>query len=449
MATSLRLGPDDTTPLRRRPMPRQMDPPPGFMLDPRATVPGAFGPAMPGGFAGLLGNPQPGGVLGGVEPDQPQGLLGGLLGPGPHPFANWLGDHSATFLGVGLPMALSHWEKDVVPGVTAGLQSGQQVDFARVQARDKKRREDQQQAALDKLYAQYGNIAPAGTPAEVGAPLLTAAMKPRSPGEGFINAGNGNVYDAVNGRWLTAPGTTAKPPNIETLFGEHGEEVKGFWAPDDPRAGADGFVRLPGAKAPSGMHLSVGADGQVEFVQGSGAGDLTTSTRTGLQGKRISSQDALARLDAIQQTFRPEYTTLVGKASNALRSWQAYVLGEDSLSPADRKALREFSTWQARTYANLNQYLHDLSGAAITPQEAVRLQAALPSVDDDPVNFRAKLDDVIAQTQEAIARYEMQMGQGTPAAPGGFEAAPTPPRAYNRQTGKTVEWNGTTWVPVD
>lgn len=416
-------------------------------------------------FGGLLSMPfdpsqQPGvidmaqgdGSYGVLGPPQPQGLLGSLLGPGPHPVLNWAADRSAAMMGFGLPLALSHWEKDALPMAMQGLQAGQQTDFARRQSREKQQREAQQQAALDKLMAQMGY--PTGLPTDVAGSVVAAQLKPRNPAEAYINAGNGQVYDAANDRWISAPGATGKPPNIETLYGPHGEEVKGFWAPNDPRAGADGFVRLPGAKAPSGTRLSVGPDGQVEFVQGGAGGDLTTSTRTGIQGRSISAQDAIARLNGIAQTYKPEYSTMWGQAGNAVRSWQSWLFGEESLSPKDRAAMRDYATWRSRTASNLNQYLHDMSGAAITPQEADRLIKALPSDQDDPISFKAKLDDVIGQTQEAIARYQQQL-QGQPGAQPGSPSTAAPegydtprPRAVNKQTGAVVEWDGTAWVPV-
>jgi hypothetical protein len=85
----------------------------------------------------------------------------------------------------------------------------------------------------------------------------------------------------------------------------------------------------------------------------------------------------------------------------------------------------------------LNQTLRDMSGAAITPQEADRLRRAIPDPDtDSPTEFATKYNDVVGSLRNAHQRYLGQLGvQGQPpqAPPQvlepGAEAAPEKPGA--------------------
>lgn len=151
-----------------------------------------------------------------------------------------------------------------------------------------------------------------------------------------------------------------------------------------------------------------------EFEASVGGTDLTPTTTSNEQKAQISSEEALARLNSIKQGFKPEYLTLGGQLANLTRSWRAWLGGQQALGPDDQSALTDYATWRSRTLTNLSQYLHDMSGAAITPQEYERLKASLPNPDDDPVTFKAKLDDVITQTEAAIKRHADRLGGQQP-----------------------------------
>lgn len=225
----------------------------------------------------------------------------------------------------------------------------------------------------------------------------------------------------------------AEAPDLVTLYDEQGREYKAFYDPSHPDADERGYVAVGGSKAQRGTITRINPQtGELEIIEGA---DLTPATRSGVQQEVISAEDALVRLENIESAFKPEYATFWGSAANAARAWRAYLFNDVpvldqlfGLSDEAKAQLAEYATWRTRTANNLNQYLHDMSGAAINAQEAQRLIKELPSDQDDPITFKAKLDEVIRQTKEAIARNQQRLGQANPDAGVGTIKPPAPDR---------------------
>lgn len=157
------------------------------------------------GIVALPGQPEaPAGVL--PVPEPPRGLLGGF---GASPFFGALRDHSAALTAAGFGMLFAPNAEAASQAFNQGLQSGQQVDFARSESRAKREREAKQQAAYDKLAAQLG--LPAGLPENIASPLITNALKPKDP-ESLVNAGDGRLYDPNTKQWITAPDAGTRGP---------------------------------------------------------------------------------------------------------------------------------------------------------------------------------------------------------------------------------------------
>lgn len=68
------------------------------------------------------------------------------------------------------------------------------------------------------------------------------------------------------------------------------------------------------------------------------------------------------------------------------------------------------------TLLNLTKTIQDLTGAAMGVQEAERIKATVPNLDDAPDVFARKLTNSIRLTREAIARHKAALGAGPPAA---------------------------------
>jgi hypothetical protein len=117
----------------------------------------------------------------------------------------------------------------------------------------------------------------------------------------------------------------------------------------------------------------------------------------------------LQRLSAIEASYKPAYTQLGTRLGNVWTKIKEKA-GAD-VSPQDQKELREFSQWKRQSLENLNQYVKEITGAAMTDAEAGRIRAALPDPGqnwwdgDSATEFKSKMDDVVRQLKMAEARY--------------------------------------------
>jgi hypothetical protein len=88
------------------------------------------------------------------------------------------------------------------------------------------------------------------------------------------------------------------------------------------------------------------------------------------------------------------------------------------ISKDDKKMLVGFKKWQRKSIENINLYIKELTGAQMSAKEADRLRLAQPDPGeqfwqgDDPVTFKAKMDDVVITTRAAVARYQYYLSQG-------------------------------------
>lgn len=170
-----------------------------------------------------------------------------------------------------------------------------------------------------------------------------------------------------------------------------------------PRSDAAG---KPGAPQ-GGLKFTQGPDGSFELVQGPGAGGpagFSKPTVNKIDEELVSNAARQTRLYDIAAGFKPEYLTHSGRLQNwgagEIEKLAPGLIGDDT-----KKQMGEFTVFRQRAFDDLNQTLKEMSGAAITPQEAERLLKVLgdPS-NDSPTQFKAKLDEVTRKVRLSQAR---------------------------------------------
>ena len=90
----------------------------------------------------------------------------------------------------------------------------------------------------------------------------------------------------------------------------------------------------------------------------------------------------------------------------------------EEMVPWYLEKVSEYAKFAATSINHLNRTLKELSGGAVTPQEAERLKVELPNPGtgifdgDSPAEFEAKMSRAIQAQKMALLRYTMWEAQG-------------------------------------
>ena len=251
-------------------------------------------------------------------------------------------------------------------------------------------------------------------------PMISAAMNPKAGPETFSL-----VEDPAA---LGLPeGTVAQRGSrggIEVLSrpAAEGALVKVF-DPDSP-TGSRLVTRAEavGMAAPRGSNETIetftNPDGTQGFrvVRGSGGtptggGEgLTKPTTTSLEKDIVQANERLSRIRNIRESFDPAFLNLPNQVFT-----KGAALAERfgvELGPETKQKVAEFTEFRTNTLQNLNRTLNELSGAAVSPAEAERLKAELPTETDSPTEFASKVANIEAQLEAAIARNQVLLEGG-------------------------------------
>lgn len=170
-------------------------------------------------------------------------------------------------------------------------------------------------------------------------------------------------------------------------------------------------------KAVKGMKFYDRETGNLILDMSGGEGpDMTRKTKGTIEGKIIGGKEQLARMQTIYGEFKPEYLEIGTRLKAAWTGIKAK-LGKN-VSREDAKALTGFKKFQRKAIENINLYIKELTGAQMSEKEADRLRLAQPDPGenwwsgDDPITFKAKMDDVMKFTRAAVARYEFYRSKG-------------------------------------
>ena len=167
----------------------------------------------------------------------------------------------------------------------------------------------------------------------------------------------------------------------------------------------------------TGEIIRMNADGSMEIIRGGAVGgDVTRKTKGAIESKIIGGKEQLARMHTIYNEFKPEYLETGTRLGAAWTSIKAK-LGRN-VDPQDAKTLTDFKKFQRKSIENINLYIKELTGAQMSEKEADRLRLAQPDPGenwwsgDDPITFKAKMDDVLKFTRASVARYEFYRSKG-------------------------------------
>jgi len=174
----------------------------------------------------------------------------------------------------------------------------------------------------------------------------------------------------------------------------------------------------PAAKS-GGISLTTpdGSTVQIGGPQNGGSSELSNPTVNKLQESMVNYQGGLDRLRSIREKAAPGFLTYQGKIDAALLNAKdkAQLFGMrpfGALDEKDKDFLVGYTQFKSDTTNNLNRYIKEITGAAMTQAEAERIMSAAPTLDDGPTTFTAKLDSTVNQLSKAMARAHWTLKNG-------------------------------------
>lgn len=208
---------------------------------------------------------------------------------------------------------------------------------------------------------------------------------------------------------------SSKAPTVQNFYDdETGQSYKAEWNPQTQK-----WDRVGGTKAPTGTRVTTGADGTTTIEVGNlgkKPDSVTKATRNKLEGKQLQVTDQLARIKDIEGSFDPKFLQLGTRWSNMVAGIKDKAGFE--LDAADKQTLKDYTVFRRRSIDNINKLLNELSGAAVSPQEAERIRKSMPDAGDGvfdgdgPTAFEAKLDDLMRQLKMSLFRYSYARKSG-------------------------------------
>lgn len=148
---------------------------------------------------------------------------------------------------------------------------------------------------------------------------------------------------------------------------------------------------------------------------------MANPTVNKIQEKQFDTVEQFARLKSIQKSWKPEYQTIetrLGFAWNNL--FDKFGSTRKSITPKQREELAAFYANKSEALNNMNQYIKEITGAAMTIAEAARIKQTQPNPGegifdgDSPTEFKAKMDANLNITQMALARFSYLTRKGFP-----------------------------------
>lgn len=163
----------------------------------------------------------------------------------------------------------------------------------------------------------------------------------------------------------------------------------------------------------SGIRPLKGGERTVKTAGGLEDTGLTKKTTSELQNTLISSTSASDRIGSTIASFDKEFLTITGKAK-----FKALALADQAgipLSDELKGELTKFAEFKSGALNDLNLYIKEITGAAMTVSEAERLRKTMPDPENDgPTEFLAKMNKVYDETLLVRQRAMSALDQGLP-----------------------------------
>jgi hypothetical protein len=288
---------------------------------------------------------------------------------------------------------------------------GAHAELFRAQAKQAGQKSELESSIADMIRSAQGGGQPT---APQGAPR----MQPQS----FGGPGPQGAAPMPVGAPQTASGPQQGDPNL--ILAQAAQQAP--QAAPDPTGGAD-VVHTPMGPMTReraqrlGFALALGGKGDAGKL-------LSESAQQGMPGKEarneiekrlFAASEQKARLAAIRSSFKPEWQTMDEQLKQYGISWIDSIGPlRDKIPPAERQRHADYTRYRQEAFMNMNQYIKDMTGAAMSEMEANRLRKGIPDPErDGPTAFQAKMEQSSAQADLAMARHTYLLRKGFQGSP--------------------------------
>lgn len=283
---------------------------------------------------------------------------------------------------------------------------GAHSELYRAQARQAGQKSELESSIAEMLRGAQGGGQP---PAPQGAPM----MQPQS----FGGPGPQGAAPMPVGAPQAAAGPQQGDPNL--ILAQAAQQQP--QAAPDPSGGQE-MVQTPlgprtreqAQRLGFGLALAGKGDAGKMLSEAAQQGMPGKEARNEIEKRLFAATEQKARIGAIRASFKPEWQTLDEQLKQYGVSWADSVgVLRNRLSPETLQRHADYTRYRQDAFTNMNQYIKDMTGAAMSEQEAVRLRKGIPDPEKDgPTAFQAKLENSSAQADLAHARMNYLLRKG-------------------------------------
>ena len=310
--------------------------------------------------------------------------------------------------------------------------------------------QERQQQQAQQLFSGFGQAAQTGgqegalqyllqNPQMAGDDSVKAIMEHLVPPEGGdrerAKDASGRLRYVDDGSYVFSDYT----PEVEAKERERAKDASGRWRHVDdgsyvfpdyeeppPEPGKPMSFRMPDETVRTVRSNSPEVDEIMEAggfpvtvrVNPASFGDigLEKSTAAKLEKDAISAGDALVRLNDMRESFDPAFLTMSSKA----KGWVARQLESAGIDVGDdlKEHIAGEAAFKLDVIDNMNRFISDITGAEMSEQEAKRITAGIPNMEDSPTEFVAKFNRSLEKIEGVLGRKQEQAigpGEGTQA----------------------------------
>ncbi len=303
---------------------------------------------------------------------------------------------------------------------------------------------NQKDAMSGWLMGLLSSEEPGSAPSAPGAQSPGVSPQSLPQGGGVPRTGLLPVSDDLPGLWgnPASPNLPTLPQSPQPAFGfqnaqylpvQDAQPSPDASAPSPPVSGNDDLVQTPMGAMTRNKARQIGAAMAMDPRYGVLGKEFFDAARTvgpgmnkptinAIQEKQFNTVEQFSRLKSIEQSWKPEYQEIenrMGFAWNTLMD--KFGATRKSLSRQQQQEIAAFHANKSEALNNLNQYIKEITGAAMTLPEAERIKRTMPNPGegvfdgDSPTEFYAKLQANIRVSKMALARYNYLSKRGFPA----------------------------------